>query len=170
MKGGGSISQKFFFKRNLRICSKKWKGVNLTKKIRRPQKNTQKFPTGDPILFQIKFKKFDTRKDYNFRGSNPPLIENIKPTRQLLCTFFSCCALGIHRIYNIYKFHAKQRTKLASLHSIYYISLRLSQITLESRTSYLVNDDQLGRAADITSDYTNYRRITSWITEKTVGL
>ena len=35
------------------------------------------------------------------------LVKNIKPIRQLLCTFSSCSVLGIYMIYNIYKFQEK---------------------------------------------------------------
>ena len=40
-------------------------------------------------------------------GATLQLVQNIKPIRQLLCTFFSCSVLGIYMIYNIYKFQEK---------------------------------------------------------------
>ena len=75
-----------------------------------------------------------------FVRSTLQLVENIKPIRQLLCTFSSCSHIGIYIIYNIYKFQENQRTKKASLFTSLTHSLT-SQLTWRSRTSYLANDD-----------------------------
>ena len=52
---------------------------------------------------------------FDFSWSGPQFVQNIKPIRQLLCTFSSSSDLDIYHIYNIYKFQENQRAKKASL-------------------------------------------------------
>ena len=95
---------------------------------------------------------------FDFSWSGPQFVQNIKPIRQLLCTFSSCSDLGIYIIYNIYKFQENQRTKKASLfhstsltHSLHFFTIDLEEsyrnryrrITLGSRTSYLATENKL---------------------------
>ena len=49
----------------------------------------------------------DPRWEFFFLGATLQLVENIKPIRQLLCTFSSCSVLDIYVIYSIYKFQEK---------------------------------------------------------------
>lgn len=51
-----------------------------------------------------------------FLRSTLQLVQNIKPTEQLLCTDSSCSDLGLYLRYNIFKFDPIQRTFLDSLH------------------------------------------------------
>ena len=84
-------------------------------------------------------------------GAILPLVENIKPIREFLCTFSSCSVLGIYMIYNILSFR-KKRTKNGSLFtSLTSLTIKFGEsylvppqrrLTLGSRTSYLANDDQ----------------------------
>ena len=69
------------------------------------------------------FKKSCESCVFDFSWSGPQFVQNIKPIRQLLCTFSSCSDLGIYIIYNIYKFQENQRTKKASLFSLHFFSL-----------------------------------------------
>ena len=100
---------------------------------------------------------------FDFCWSGPQFLQNIKPIRQLLCTFSSGSDLGIYIIYNIYKFQENQRTKKGSLHfhfHFHFTSLSLSlslsltinleesflvpryrRLTWRSRSSYLAIDD-----------------------------
>ena len=76
-----------------------------------------------------------------FFGRVPKSLQTFKPTRELAAHFNTNRVIGIYMIYNIYKFQENQRTKKGSL-SLTSLSLSLhSQLTLESRTSYLANDD-----------------------------
>ena len=61
------------------------------------------------------FQKSCENGDFDFCWSAPQFVQNIKPIRQLLCTFSSGSDLGIYIIYNIYKFQENQRTKKGSL-------------------------------------------------------
>ena len=110
MKGGwGQFHKRIPFKRDFIIFLKKVKGVNFTtKKNQKTSKNCSKIPYGGSDTFPNKIQKIQIPvKILIFVGPTLQLVENIKPMRQLLCTFFSCSTLGIHMIYNIYKFHEK---------------------------------------------------------------
>ena len=48
------------------------------------------------------FQKSCENGDFDFCWSAPQFVQNIKPIRQLLCTFSSGSDLGIYIIYNIY--------------------------------------------------------------------
>ena len=48
-----------------------------------------------------------TYGEFDFRGATLQFVQNIKPIRQLLCTFSSCSDKCIYMIYNIYKFQEK---------------------------------------------------------------
>ena len=61
------------------------------------------------------FRKSCENGVFDFCWSGPQFVQNIKPIRQLLCTFSSGSDLGIYIIYNIYKFQENQRTKKGSL-------------------------------------------------------
>ena len=66
---------------------------------------------------------------FDFCWSGPQFVQNIKPIRQLLCTFSSCSDLGIYIIYNIYKFQENQRTKNRSLHFHFHSLTSLTHFT-----------------------------------------
>ena len=80
------------------------------------------------------FKKSCTNCVFYFFWLGPQFVQNIKPIRQLLCTFSSCSDLGIYLIYNIYKFQENQRTKKGSLT---FTSLSLSLHFTSLTTSWV---------------------------------
>ena len=77
-------------------------------KFPKTPKFCSKIPYGESDTFVKFFHKIQIpiRKKF-FVGATLQLVENIKPIRQLLCTFSSCSVLGIYMIYNIYKFQEK---------------------------------------------------------------
>ena len=77
-------------------------------KFPKTPKFCSKIPYGGSDTFCNFFYKIQIpiRKKF-FVGATLQLVQNIKPIRQLLCTFSSCSVLGIYMIYNIYKFQKK---------------------------------------------------------------
>ena len=78
-----------------------------------------------------------------FVGAILQLVQNLKPIRQLLCTFSSCSVRGMYMIYNIYtyivyKFQERNKgPKTITLHSLtFHFSQRKQQVK-ESWAQYM---------------------------------